>query len=67
MCITGSMPEEFQRNIANYLIRKWIKTMNIAVLTWLEGLPISLLEAMYMKKSCVVSNVIGNNENCSGA
>lgn len=40
--------------------------MNIAVLTWLEGLPISLLEAMYMKKSCVVSNVIGNNENCSG-
>lgn len=25
-----------------------------------EGLPISLLEAMYMKKLCVVSNVIGN-------
>ena len=27
-----------------------------------EGLPISLLEAMYMKKVCVVSNVIGNRD-----
>lgn len=27
-----------------------------------EGLPISLLEAMYMKKICIVSNVIGNRE-----
>lgn len=27
-----------------------------------EGLPISLLEAMYMKKLCVVSNVIGNRD-----
>ena len=26
-----------------------------------EGLPISLLESMYMKKVCVVSNVSGNN------
>lgn len=26
-----------------------------------EGLPISLLESMYMRKVCVVSNVIGNN------
>lgn len=27
-----------------------------------EGLPISLLEAMYMKKACVVSDVIGNRD-----
>lgn len=27
-----------------------------------EGLPISLLEAMYLKKVCVVSNVIGNKD-----
>lgn len=27
-----------------------------------EGLPISLLEAMYMKKICVVSNIIGNRD-----
>lgn len=27
-----------------------------------EGLPISLLEAMYMKKTCVVSHVIGNKD-----
>lgn len=27
-----------------------------------EGLPISLLEAMYMRKPCVVSNVIGNKD-----
>lgn len=27
-----------------------------------EGLPISLLESMYMRKACVVSNVIGNRD-----
>lgn len=27
-----------------------------------EGLPIALLEAMYMKKICIVSNVIGNRD-----
>ena len=27
-----------------------------------EGLPISLLESMYMKKICIVSNVIGNRD-----
>lgn len=41
------------------------KSMNadVFVLTSLwEGLPMSLLESMYMKKICVVSNVIGNND-----
>ena len=37
MCITGSMPEEFQRNIANYSTRKWIEIMKIAILTWLHN------------------------------
>lgn len=27
-----------------------------------EGLPLSLLEAMYMKKPCIVSNVVGNRD-----
>lgn len=27
-----------------------------------EGLPIALLEAMYMKKLCIVSNVVGNRD-----
>lgn len=36
---------------------------NAFILTSLwEGLPISLLEAMYMKKICIVSNVIGNRD-----
>ena len=36
---------------------------DIFVLTSLwEGLPMSLLEAMYMKKLCVVSDVIGNRD-----
>lgn len=41
------------------------RSMNadVFVLTSLwEGLPISLLEAMYMKKFCVVSDVIGNRD-----
>ena len=36
---------------------------DIFILTSLwEGLPISLLEAMYMKKICIVSNCIGNRD-----
>lgn len=36
---------------------------DVFVLTSLwEGLPISLLEAMYMRKLCVVNNVIGNRD-----
>lgn len=35
---------------------------DVFILTSLwEGLPMSLLESMYMKKPCVVNNVIGNN------
>lgn len=36
---------------------------DVFILTSLwEGLPISLLESMYMKKLCVVNNVIGNRD-----
>ena len=36
---------------------------DVFILTSLwEGLPISLLESMYMKKLCVVSDVIGNHD-----
>lgn len=41
---------------------KIINNADIFILTSLwEGLPISLLEAMSLKKICIVSNVIGNN------
>lgn len=36
---------------------------DVFILTSLwEGLPMSLLESMYMRKPCVVNNVIGNND-----
>lgn len=40
-----------------------LNNSDIFILTSLwEGLPISLLEAMYMKKICIVSDVIGNRD-----
>lgn len=42
---------------------KYALSADVFMLTSLwEGLPISLLEAMYMKKLCIVSNVIGNRD-----
>ncbi len=42
---------------------KYSENADIFLLTSLwEGLPISLLEAMYMKKICIVTNVIGNRD-----
>ena len=44
-------------------VLKILDEHDIFILTSLwEGLPISLLEAMYMKKICIVSNVIGNKD-----
>jgi glycosyltransferase involved in cell wall biosynthesis len=46
----------------NKVIKEMLK-FNIFILTSLwEGLPIALLEAMYLKRICVVSNVIGNKD-----
>lgn len=53
--ITGWIPREKALEI--------IKDANFFILPSLwEGLPISLLEAMYLKKICLVSNVIGNRD-----
>ena len=42
---------------------KYASKANIFILQsrW-EGLPMSLLEAMYMKKPCIVSDIIGNHD-----
>lgn len=46
------------KNALNYL-----NDTDIFILTSLwEGLPMALLEAMYMKKLCIVSNVVGNRD-----
>lgn len=57
---------------SNITVTGWVereKALEIAfsadtfVLTSLwEGLPMALLESMYMKKACIVSNVIGNRD-----
>lgn len=54
-------------NITGWKSRKEVLRIlndnDIFILTSLwEGLPISLLEAMYMKKVCIVSNAIGNRD-----
>lgn len=44
-------------------VLKILNEQDVFILTSLwEGLPISLLEAMYMKKICIVSNCIGNRD-----
>ena len=66
----GELRDEL--NSSNIEITGWVdrkealqRSMNadVFLLTSLwEGLPISLLESMYMKKLCVVSDVIGNHD-----
>ena len=44
-------------------VLKFLNENDVFILASLwEGLPISLLEAMYMKKVCIVSNCIGNRD-----
>ena len=48
-------------------VLKLVNENDVFILTSLwEGLPISLLEAMYMKKLCIVSNCIGNRDVING-
>ena len=66
----GELREELKSS--NIEITGWVNRENalqksvnadVFILTSLwEGLPISLLEAMYMKKLCIVSDVIGNHD-----
>jgi glycosyltransferase involved in cell wall biosynthesis len=47
----------------NYSAMKLAREYDLFVLaSRYEGLAISLLEAMYMKKTCIVSNVVGNRD-----
>lgn len=67
---SGEMADELQE--ANIRISGWkahdlavelLNNLDIFILPSLwEGLPISLLEAMYLKKICIVSNVVGNRD-----
>ena len=53
--VTGWKTREETLELVNY--------NDVFILTSLwEGLPISLLEAMYLKKLCIVTNCIGNND-----
>ena len=66
----GDLKNELKSN--NIKITGWLSQnevienvleLNIFILTSLwEGLPIALLEVMYLKKVCIVSNVIGNKD-----
>ena len=49
--------------LSNKDVFKEINKSDIFILTssW-EGMPVSLLEAMYCRKTCVVSNVVGNRD-----
>ena len=46
----------------NGVIEKALKYDVFLLTSKYEGLPISLLESMYMRKACVVSNVVGNRD-----
>lgn len=49
--------------VDNKTALKYLLSADIFILTSLwEGLPMALLEAMYMRKICIVSNVIGNRD-----
>ncbi len=42
---------------------EYVSQCDIYIMTSLwEGMPISLLEAMYLKKPCIVTNVVGNRD-----
>lgn len=66
----GDLKEELKSpniKITGWKIRQEVleilNEQDVFILTSLwEGLPISLLEAMYMKKICIVSNCIGNRD-----
>lgn len=49
--------------VDNKTALNYLADIDLFILTSLwEGLPMALLEAMYMKKVCMVSNVIGNKD-----